>query len=464
MIVEREFLMLAGVLLPLAALACSGPHGQKMQSVAPDACEQVRAAVDSIRLIDTHEHLISESLWLKQKVDFFYWFQQPWFPQYAGADLVAAGMTGSDLAALGDTSRSDEERWALVEPWWPFARHTAFCRALSLAARDLYGIEQIDSLSWRDLNDRMRQAQKPGFYDTVLRDRAGIDLMILDRIVLIDEDVERELPPRTVRVRRFDEDFIAFDRATVQKFADKHGRQVRGLDDWLGLLDLEFQEIMGKGFYVGLKNAQAYDRPLSFDEVPKERAERVFSTLMGKGALDFIDRKPLEDFMMHEIAGRAGKYGLPVQIHTGIQAGPGNDLGRSNPLLLLPLIQKHPDTRFVLFHGAFPYMAELGVLAKNYRNVFIDMCWMPVISPLESRQWLERWLETVPVNKIMVFGGDYLFPEGTYAHSRMARQVVAEALCGKVESGVLTAEEATWTASRLLRDNAIECFNLQRFL
>lgn len=464
MSIERELLLLAGALLPLAALACSGPSGLKRPSGAPDACEQIRAAVDSIRLIDTHEHLVSESLWMRQKVDFFYWFQQPWFPQYAGADLVAAGMTESDLSALGDTSLSDEKRWALVEPWWPFARKTAFCRALSLAARDLYGIGQIDSASWRELNERMRQAQKPGFYDNVLRERSGIDLMILDRIVLIDEDVERELPPRTVRVRRFDSTFIAFDRATVQKFSEKYGRPVRGLDDWLALLDLEFQEILDKGFYVGLKNSQAYDRPLSFDEVPKERAERVFGTLMNKGALDFDERKPLEDFMMHAIAERAGKLGLPIQFHTGIQAGPGNDLGRSNPMLLLPLIQKHPDTRFVLFHGSFPYMAELGVLAKNYRNVFIDMCWMPVISPLESRQWLERWLETVPVNKIMAFGGDYLFPEGTYAHSRMARQVAAEALCEKVLSGVLTPEEAIWTARRLLRENAIECFNLQRFL
>ncbi len=431
---------------------------------AADYHRQIEAAVEAVRLVDTHEHLVSESLWLQQKVDLFYWFQQPWYPQYSGADLVAAGMSDADFAALGDTTLSDERRWELLAPWWPLVRLTAFSRVLRLAARDIYDVPEIDASSWRTLNERMRQARKPGFYEEVLHRRAGIDLAILDRIVLTDEAVERELPPRTVRVQRFDETFIAFDRATLESYAAKHGRTVRCLDDWLALLDLEFKEILARGCFVGLKNAQAYDRPLSFEVVPRERAERVFGTLLAAGSLRFEDRKPLEDFMFHEIAARAGKLGLPVQIHTGLQAGPGNELGRSHPLLLLPLVQAHPDTRFVLFHGSFPYMAELGVLAKNYRNVYIDMCWMPAISTGESRQWLARWLETVPVNKIMAFGGDYLFPEGTYAHSRLARAVVAGALGDMVESTALSLEEALWAAPRLLRANAIECFKLQRFL
>lgn len=476
---ERELLLLLGALLPLSALSCggnstAGPElsGYETRAEYPLSGRQdsdplfrrIKAAVDSIRLIDTHEHLISESLWLKQKVDFFYWFQQPWFPQYAGSDLVSAGMPEKDLAVLGDTSLSDDERWAVMAPYWPMMSLTAYGQALRTAARELHGVDRIDSGSWRTLNERIREAHKPGFYEKVLHDKAGIDLIILDRIVLIDEDVEENLPPRTVRVRRFDQTFISFDRATVERFSAKHGLKVSGLDDWLALLDLEFREIIERGYFVGIKNSQAYDRPLSFENVPKERAAAIFARLMESGSLDFDSRKPLEDFMMHAVAERAGRHDLTVQVHTGIQAGPGNDVGRSDPMLLLPLIQAHPETRFALFHGSFPYMHELGVLAKNYRNVYIDMCWMYVLSPTDSRDWLARWLETVPVNKILGFGGDYLFPEGSYAHGLIARRVVAEALCRKVEEGYLSLDEALWAGRRILRENAIELFRLQRFL
>ena len=109
-------------------------------------------------------------------------------------------------------------------------------------------------------------------------------------------------------------------------------------------------------------------------------------------------------------------------------------------------------------------MGELAVLAKNFRNVYVDNCWMPIISPTETRQWMHTWIETVPINKIMAFGGDYIFPEGSYAHSLVARQLVAEVLAEKVEQGYFTESEAVWVAQRLLRGNAIDLFGLERFL
>ena len=58
-----------------------------------------------------------------------------------------------------------------------------------------------------------------------------------------------------------------------------------------------------------------------------------------------------------------------------------------------------------------------------------------MLEELATRLWLHQWLETVPTNKIMAFGGDYLFPEGVYAHSLVARRVVAEVLAWKVKDG-----------------------------
>ena len=103
-------------------------------------------------------------------------------------------------------------------------------------------------------------------------------------------------------------------------------------------------------------------------------------------------------------------------------------------------------------------------MAKYFPNVYVNGCWLSHISPAAYRRALISWIETVPINKIMAFGGDYIFPEGSYAHSLVARQLVAEVLAEKVEQGYFTESEAVWVAQRLLRGNAIDLFGLERFL
>ncbi|HUU29849.1 MAG TPA: amidohydrolase family protein [archaeon] len=476
---ERELLILAAVFLAAAFSSCSGERGRGTGNAGPsgagylaaerhkspesDVFLRIKREVDAIRLVDTHEHLITEKFWLTQEPDFFWWFQQPWFPQYSGADLVSAGLPEDDLQFIIDKKNPLVERWERVAPYWPVIKFTGFGQALRIAARDIYGIPDIDENTWQELSKRIAESKKAGFYNKVLHDMAGIDLVILDQIVLADPFLSGGPPERTVMVKRFDYTFIELNREVVDSISKEYGMSIKNLDDLLAALDKAFQELVSKGYYVGLKCAQAYDRVIYYENVPKAQAEKLFAEIF-KRDLTREERKPLEDFMLHQVAERAGRYDLPFQIHTGIQAGPGNVVTNSKPTHLLNLFQQYPRTKFVLFHGSFPYMGELTVLAKNYPNVYLDMCWLPIISPTVTKEWLHKWLETVPVNKIMAFGGDYQFPEGTYAHSVIARQVVAETLAEKVEAGYLTEEEAVWIARRLLRENAIELFRLERFL
>jgi len=163
---------------------------------------------------------------------------------------------------------------------------------------------------------------------------------------------------------------------------------------------------------------------------------------------------------MHQAIRRAIDHNLPLQVHTGLQEGTGNLLLNSHPLQLVNLFLEYPEARFDLFHAGYPFQSELATLGKNFQNVYLDLCWVHVISPWVARQTLHEWLETVPANKIFAFGGDYIFVEGAYAHSRMARTNVAEVLAEKVSSGYLTEAEAFTLAHMLLRDNAIRFFRL----
>ena len=58
-----------------------------------------------------------------------------------------------------------------------------------------------------------------------------------------------------------------------------------------------------------------------------------------------------------------------------------NDIRNSNPTDLTNLFDTHPEVQFLVMHSSYPYGGELSVLAKNYPNVNIDMCWSQIISP-----------------------------------------------------------------------------------
>jgi hypothetical protein len=76
---------------------------------------------------------------------------------------------------------------------------------------------------------------------------------------------------------------------------------------------------------------------------------------------------------------------------------------------------------------------------------------------------LHEWIETVPANKIMAFGGDYSFVEAVYAHSVMARQIIVDVLIEKVSDRYLTENEAIGIAKMMLRENAQRIFKLDDY-
>ncbi|MFH1071196.1 MAG: amidohydrolase family protein [Candidatus Glassbacteria bacterium] len=431
--------------------------------------QRIKAAVDSIRLIDTHEHQASEQLRLSHGADLFFWIVQPWgFTQNTDSDLMAAGLSEADRRFIGDRANPPEERWARLAPYWDAAKYTSYSMPLRIAARDLHGVPDIDSRTWRELNRRIIESDQPGIRRRILHAAAGIELLLLDKIVWVDTSLNSGPPPGTVLVKRFDDftledNFVQPSPKDIQAIAAAYGVEIRSLGDFLAALEKAFDRIQTLGYYVGLKSALAYDRSIYFEETPREAAERIFAELLVR-PLDRPERKPFEDFMMHQVVRLAGERGLPVQVHTGAQLGPGNDITNSRPILLLNLIQKYPRTKFVLFHGGFPYMGELTAMAKNYANVYVDMCLMPVFSLSVAEEWLNNWIETLPVTKINLFGGDCMFLEGSYGHAVMTRRVVTDVLSRKVESGYLSPEEALYIAGRILRENAIELYGLQRFL
>jgi hypothetical protein len=434
---------------------------------ATELYQRIRAEIELIPLVDTHEHLIDERTRLSRKIDLFYLFAH-----YASSDLVSAGMSEQTLERLNNPDLPLDERWAEFAPYWKAARTTGYGRALLLAVRDLFDTDDINEATYTALSERIAASNTGGWYHQVLKARANIDVSILDPLEELDPTPLEETDRRfCVPVLRVDEFLKLCDRVGLEQMEKRSGRAIHSLGDLERVLDAYFERGAAAGV-VAVKVAVAYDRSLDFDKVTHHDAERVFNQLTRYPAisrdfkpqppLSFAEAKPMQDYLMHQVIRRAIARELPIQIHTGLQEGNGNVLSNAHPLRLVNLLTEYREARFDLFHASYPYQGEAAALGKNFPNVYLDMCWLHVISPWVARQTLHEWIETVPGNKIFAFGGDYLFVEGAYAHSRIARDNVAEVLAEKVVDGYLAEDEAMMLAHGLLRDNALTFFRLRR--
>jgi predicted TIM-barrel fold metal-dependent hydrolase len=417
--------------------------------------DEIKGHVDCIRLVDTHEHLIPESERLKSKVDVLATF----FSHYASSDLRSAGMTEGELLKIRDPSIPLEDRWEVFEPYWEMIINTGYARTIEIATRDLYGVDGINSKTYKELSEKIKQRNREGFYHWVLKERSGIDISIND---VDNVDVDRSL---FAPVYRFIDFLNVKDRKNLEDLGRRVGGSIHTFGDMTSALKTEIERLAPK--IVGVKIGLAYSRPLKFEKVSFSEAEEAFNAIYkveGMNANDGPESpgyevlQPMQDYLVHMMIREAERRRLPIQIHTGLQEGNENIISNSNPELLINLFMEYKNARFDIFHGAWPYWEELGAIAKNFPNVFIDMCWMHIISPARARSALYDWLDEIPANKIMGFGGDYLFVEGSYGHSVIARENVSNVLTSKVVEGTYSMEQAKMYTSWILRENPMKLF------
>ena len=416
--------------------------------------ERIAAAVGLMRLIDTHEHLPPEADRLKAPPSLFNLLH------YVSSDMWADGLDRPQSEQmLGKPSVPLEQQWALVAPYWANVRTTAYARSLLWAVRDLYGIDDISESTYAEISKRVAEGNRPGVYDRILGEKAGIDVSICD----IGPGGARLDPSRFRAVLRLDHFLVAPQGVAIAE--GQQGVTIRTLADWEAALEQAFVKAREARF-VGIKTGVAYERSLDFAPVDRAEAESLFNEAMGRrataGRADWTRDQAFQDYMIGQIADLCAKYDLPLQVHTGFFYDTWRNVAQTNPALLARFIIQHKGTRFVLMHAGYPYGSELLAMAKNLPNVSIDMCWVYVISPSFASRFLHEAIETVPADKILGFGGDYQVPEGAYAHAMLCREVVARVLADKVTDGYWAEADALAFARAILRENAIRTFKLGR--
>lgn len=403
-------------------------------------------------LADTHEHLMNE----KDRIENGPKDIGIFFTQYLDAEWELCGMPLEDIEKLKDPNIQAANKWQIVKPYYKLIKHNAYGQMIRRSLKLLYGFDDFNDDNIDEIQNGIERSVKPGYYKAIL-DECNIDhcqVNALDDPIFRKPDVEQMVGDICVTELSSDLEIDIVEKLT--------GKKVNALSDLTDAIDLVFER-HGKDA-VAVKNQAAYTRPLHFAQWEDVVVEHTLDFCIRKNwKVEKGERKPLEDFLTHYTIEKAVEYGLPYKFHTGMTAGCNSTLFytvRDHAADCAYLCTEHPEANFIFMHIMYPYQHEALALAKQYPNAYIDMCWSWMVDPLAAKQFLKEAIATVPLHKILLFGGDVTYIELLPGHVDIARQGIAGALYELVEENWLKINDLKYIIERLFKGNARELFVL----
>jgi hypothetical protein len=424
-----------------------------------DVKEQLAEGIAALPVVNYHDHA-----WRAFSPEFAHVFDLPAF-------FLHTGYLTGDLEAIGFQQPPDlfdylkgpidpdasARAWTFLRPYLERARNASYLRYQLRSLQDLFDFREADIFSdgWREISALLWDYSCKHKGDgATLCERMNVRATVIDanRGPGILPDLQTN-GHTVVHVARLDM-FIHEGRHladTLEQFP------ARDFDAWLDAFDSTFHKNIEAGA-LGFKTALAYQRSLAYSDPTKETAARIFES----GILEAspADKTLYQDYMMNRLCRLCVQVDMPLQMHTGIQAGLANTLDDTRPTLLTGLFQRHRDLRVDLFHAGYPWYLEAGLMAKYFPNVYVDGCWVSHISPSVYRAALTAWIETLPMTKIFAWGGDGDLLEQAVGSLAFARDALTQVLTEFVEDGYMDVELALYTARRILHDNGADFWRL----
>ncbi|MCX8036232.1 MAG: amidohydrolase [Candidatus Sumerlaeia bacterium] len=433
-----------------------GASGAAARAKPADYAEQIVRRVNETLLVDSHEHLPDESERLRGAVASREKSANDWsliLNHYLDSDLVSAGMSQKDYNAFFTTQMDPQAKWRLIAPFWPAVKNTGYGQAVTIALRELYGVDELSEKTVGRIAEAYRASLKPGLYRKVLCDVAKIDSCQVNAGSFHESD----MPDLLLQ----DISIVGMHMGPSLNAYGK-GIEVKELADWHKVIDAWFEKYAK--YAVAVKSQAAYSRDLDYEDVKAEQAAWIFKRVIAKEPVSAEDQKKLQDHLFWYAVGKATEHDLPVKLHTGYYAGHNRmPLGRvaKNPASVCEVVRRAPATRFVLMHICWPFYEDMIALAKHYSNVILDMCWAWIMGPATSTEFLKHYLMSAPANKILTFGGDYRPVEPVVGHAAIARRGIARALAELVDEGWLTVDGALELVEPIMCGNGRRIFKLE---
>jgi predicted TIM-barrel fold metal-dependent hydrolase len=323
--------------------------------------------------------------------------------------------------------------------------------------------------------------QRGDGYPAWVLDRAGIDVMLANRIVVgpgltpprfrwvaFDDALMLPLDTRAEGTRSPDTRSLY---AKEQKLLVRYLRDLGvtsvppTLDQYVARVVKPTLELQHRGGAVAVKFEAAYLRALDFDDPDSAAARRIYARYASRGMPTRAEYKIVEDYLFREIARDAGRLGMAVHIHTLDNFGGFYSARGSAPHELEAVFNDSTlrGTNFVIIHGGWPLYAETqSLLGKP--NVYADISMMVLVAEPRQvanvlRSWLIEWPEKVLFGTDAFDGGaDQGWEEGAYLGAWTARRALAMALTGMMRDGEIDRTRAEALARMVLRENALRIY------
>ena len=263
-------------------------------------------------------------------------------------NLYGVDIRNFDLEQWKSVDKDIEKRYADIFSWYQEAmKKSHFTRLIRPVHPEFYLREDTPESKKQELS----------FTDTILRIDPLMDLWM------------EKSPPR-------------------DSLAESTDIEPENAKSWREFITRVF-DLAAKNHATGIKQLQAYKRSSDFQL-------RSDSEVKFRGQLTPDEVNIFKDWVMHECCKQANERRWPHQVHVGT-----NNLRGSNPLPLEDISKRYPQMNIVMLH-CWPFFKEAGQLARNFPNLYIDTCWVPVLNPNFLGEALDMWLNYVPYHKIMM--------------------------------------------------------------
>jgi len=420
--------------------------------------------IETLPIIDSHEHFRTEAEYRDEKPDFF-----DLLSPYVVDTLLAAGMPLSEWRRLTDKNCGLEARWSLLEARLPDIRHTNTLRALEISMEELYGLSVKSCEDIREISQRLRADMRSGLFDRVLK-----PVHIVKACTFVSPFGTADSRDAFVEPIPTVSDFIPRDIEGIELIERWTGIRVRDLESLGRAVDALF-EYYRVNRIKALKFGSGYRRVLDFAQPDRVEAERVLDKIvcaktrgddlmLGRRSrtVSMDEALPLDDWISERFFSLAEDTGMPVIFHVAMHAWLANNPEYAHAHYLTDMLFRHPRLRVEILHSGAPFIDEAILLARYFPLVTLNLTWAHVIDRSICRKAIRSFVEALPVSKITAFGGDCFFPQQVPGHLKMARENLALGLLPLVEESRLTMNEAVDICRHWLHDNPKKFFGLDQ--
>lgn len=333
-------------------------------------------------------------------------------------------------------------------------RYKSYFIWINKSINKLYGFnEKLNVDNWDKYSNIINDAYKQkSWHKTILKENCKYNKVIIDAYWNPgSNNGDKELFTSTFRI---DPLLFGFDKNIKNHDGNNayslYGCHFNDIDSYVSFIKQLIKEKIDNGC-VALKCAIAYDRNLSFKKTSKQLAQKVFDDN------ENITKKEITDFqnyIFYKICEIAALYNVPIQCHTGLGC-----MEKTNAINMLDVIRDNPNTKFILFHGSFPWSDDVVGLLHSYQNVYVDICWLPILSPTLAELSLHQLIEVGTSDKIC-WGCDTWTSEESYGARLALNHVLSNVLFDKIQKDYLDINDAQQITRNILYNNSKKLYNL----